>query len=163
MVCMLCEYKKIIKPFDVNGFIPNLIFLVPRVLMGFFLAFYYAPNKFGTPWTPDAMNLSLFEVSEDFVKHIAYQGYPFDKMALLFAWSIGFMEAVGGLLLIVGLNTRVTSFFVFLTMSMSIFVRKWDGSWDILPVFLFFCISMFYMGFGAGKYSLDYRLSRYVL
>lgn len=163
MACVICEYKKILKPFDVNGIFPNLILLFPRVLMGYFLAFKYAPNKFGTPWTPDYMNLSLFEVSTEFVDHIAFQGFPFDTMPFLFAWSIGFMEAVGGLLLIIGLNTRVTSFFVFLTMAMSIFVRKWDGSWDILPVFLFFCMGMFYMGFGAGRYSLDYRLSQYVL
>lgn len=162
MVCMLCEYKKIIKPFSIHGFVPNFFLLIPRVLMGFFLAFVYAPNKFGTPWTPSHMNLSWFEVSDEFVQHIAYQGYPFDVFSLIFAWSIGFMEAVGGLLLIVGLNTRITAFFVFLTMSMSIFVRKWDGTWDIIPVFIFFCLGMFYMGFGAGKYSLDHTLSKYI-
>ncbi|RRQ48106.1 DoxX family membrane protein [Maribacter algicola] len=156
-------FKIIIRPFEVSGHLPNLILLVPRILTGYSLSFIYAPNKFGTPWTPDSMDLSWFEVSKEFVNHIAYQGYPFDVMPNLFAWSIGFMEAVGGLLLILGLNTRVTSFFVFLTMAMGIFVRKWDGSWDILPVFIFFCVSFFYMGFGAGKFSLDYYIAkRYV-
>lgn len=163
MVRVLYKFKRVLRPFEVEGLVPNLSLLFPRMLMGLFLAFEYAPNKFGTPWTPDSMNLSLFEVSQDFVDHIAYQGYPFDQTPHLFAWSIGFMEAMGGLLLIIGLNTRVTSFFVFLTMAMGIFFRKWDGSWDMLPVFIFFCLGLFFMGFGAGKYSLDHHLTRYVL
>ncbi|MDC6389367.1 DoxX family protein [Maribacter sp. PR1] len=160
MVRALRLFRKVLIPFEVDGFLPNLLILLPRILMGSLLAFKYAPNKFGTPWTPERMKLSTLEVSQEFVAYIAYQGYPFDLTPEVYAWSIGFMEAFGGLLLIVGLNTRITSFFVFLTMLMSIFVRSWDGSWDILPVFFFFCLGLFYLGLGAGKFSLDHYLFR---
>ncbi|MGB3150461.1 MAG: DoxX family protein [Maribacter sp.] len=110
--------------------------------------------------TPSSLGLSFLEVSDEFVAHIAYQGYPFDVMPEFYAWSICFMEAFGGILLIIGINTRMTAFFVFLTMAMGIFFRKWDGTWDIIPVFTFFCISLFLMGFGSGKWGLDYWFSQ---
>ncbi|ASV31773.1 DoxX family protein [Maribacter cobaltidurans] len=160
MVHLLSFFKYLLRPFKADGFLPNLFLLLPRIITGALLAFVYAPDKFGTPWTPEYMQLSLFEVSSTFVDYIAFHGYPFDVLPKFFAWSIGFMEAFGGLLLIVGLNTRMTSFFVFLTMFMGIFFRIWDGSWDVLPVFFFFCIGLFFMGFGGGKYSLDHYISK---
>ncbi|WP_396637454.1 DoxX family protein [Maribacter sp. R77961] len=154
------QLKKWITPYTTDSVLGNFFLFVPRVVTGALLAFVYAPNKFGTPWTPGTLELSLFEVSEEFVALIAYQGYPFDTMPYLFAWSIGFMEAFGGILLILGLNTRMTAFFVFLTMAMGIFFRKWDGTWDIVPVFSFFCLGLFFMGFGSGKWGLDYWFSQ---
>jgi putative oxidoreductase len=160
MTFITYQLKKWITPYTIDSFLVNFFLFVPRVATGGLLAFVYAPNKFGTPWTPDALELSFLEVSDEFVGLIANQGYPFDVFPDLFAWSIGFMEAFGGLLLILGLNTRVTAFFVFLTMTMGIFFRTWDGTWDILPVFSFFCLGLFLMGFGSGKWGLDYWLSK---
>ena len=152
--------KKWITPYATDSFLINLFLFVPRAIMGALLAFVYAPDKIGTPWTSKELQLSFLEVSDEFVAYIAYQEYPFDTMPHLFAWSIGFLEAFGGLLLILGLNTRITAFLVFLTMTMSIFFRKWDGTWDIIPVFSFFCLGLFFFGFGSGKWGLDYYLTR---
>lgn len=151
-------FKNLIEPFRIDGILPNLLLLIPRILMGFGLAFIYAPQRFGTPWTPDAMGLELFEVTDEVVEIVRQGGTPFNLMPEVFAWSIGFMEAYGGLLMILGLNTRITSFFVFITMGLAIVFRSWDGTWDVFPIFVFFCLGLFFMGFGSGKFGLDYLL-----
>ncbi len=154
------QIKRWIIPFEVDGFVINFLVLLPRVITGFLLAFKYAPQKFGTPWTPQALGLSFLEVSDDFIAEIAMQGYPFDLTPGFYAWCICFMEAFGGILLIIGLNTRMTSFFVFLVMVMAIFFRSWDGSWSVFPIFIFFCTSLFLMGFGSGKFGLDHYIAK---
>ncbi|WP_419211926.1 DoxX family protein [Maribacter sp. X9] len=106
------------------------------------------------------MNLELFEMTDEVVEIVRLGGPPFNLMPEVFAWSICFMEAYGGILLILGLNTRITSFFVFITMGLAIIFRKWDGTWDVIPIFLFFCLGLFYMGFGSGKFGLDYYISQ---
>ena len=58
------------------------------------------------------------------------------------------------------LNTRITAFFITITMFITIAFRPWDGSWNIIPTFIFFCIGIFCMGFGSGKFGLDYLFTR---
>lgn len=150
------QFKKILTPYQVDGLLANSILLVPRVVAGFLLAFVYAPVKFGTPWTPKSLDLGLFEVADWFIVRVTEFGVPFNIMPEVFSWSAGFTEAFGGILLVLGLNTRITAFFITSVMAITIYFREWDDTWSILPTFLFFCIGLFYLGFGSGKYGLDY-------
>ena len=157
---ILLPLKKLIIPFRVDRLMPNILILIPRVLIGYLLSFVFAVNKFGTPWTSKFIGLELFEVSDWFVKLVEQFGTPFSLMPELFAWSAGFTEALGGILLMLGLNTRITAFFITTTMFVTIAFRPWDGSWNIIPIFIFFCLGLFFMGFGSGKFGLDYVLTR---
>ena len=157
---LLLLIKRLIIPFKVDAILPNILILVPRVFAGYLLSFVYAINKFGTPWTPKSVGLQLFEVSDWFIELVSQFGLPFSLMPKIFAWSAGFTEAAGGILLMLGLNTRITSFFILITMFITIAFRPWDNSWSIMPTFFFFCLSLFFMGFGSGKYGLDYFITR---
>jgi putative oxidoreductase len=157
---LLLTFKKLIIPFRVDAVMPNTLILILRVLTGYLLSFVLAINKFGTPWTPKLMGLELFEVSDWFIKLVEQFGPPFSQMPELFAWSAGFTEALGGILLILGLNTRITAFFITSTMFVTIVFIPWDVSWNIIPAFIFFCLGLFFMGFGSGKFGLDYVLTR---
>ncbi|WP_339627675.1 DoxX family membrane protein [uncultured Maribacter sp.] len=157
---ILLPLKKLIIPFRVDRLMPNILILIPRVLIGYLLSFVFAVNKFGTPWTSKFIGLELFEVSDWFVKLVEQFGTPFTLMPEMFAWSAGFTEALGGILLMLGLNTRITAFFITTTMFVTIAFRPWDGSWNIIPIFIFFCLGLFFMGFGSGKFGLDYVLTR---
>lgn len=50
------------------------------------------------------------EVADWFVIAVTNFGPSFDFMPYVFAWSAGFTEAFGGILLALGLNTRITAF-----------------------------------------------------
>lgn len=148
-------FQKLIPPFQIRDRYVNIFMLVLRLIAGYFLSFVFAANKFGTPWTPASLGLRNFEVSQEFIGIVTAFGAPFDMMPGLFAWSAGFTEAWGGILLLLGLNTRMTAFFITITMLVTIYFRVWDNSWSALPTFIFFCVGLFLMGFGSGKYGLD--------
>lgn len=160
MIYQLTSLKRLIVPFKVDALLPNIFILIPRVFTGYLLAFVFTINKFGTPWTPKSMNLQLFEVSDWFVELTKDFGLPFSLMPEVFAWSAGLTEALGGILLLLGLNTRITAFFITTTMFITIAFRPWDQSWNIMPTFMFFCLGLFFMGFGSGKFGLDYLITK---
>ena len=157
---LLLPLKKLIIPFRVDALIPNTLILILRVLTGYLLSFVLAINKFGKPWTPKLMGLELFEVSDWFIKLVEQFWPPFSQMPELFAWSANFTEALGGILLILGLNTRITAFFLTTTMFVTIAFRPLNESWNIIRTFIFFCQGLFFMGFGSGKFGLDYLFTR---
>ncbi|WP_051941826.1 DoxX family membrane protein [Maribacter forsetii] len=160
MYHQLQPIKKLIIPFKVDALLPNVLILIPRAITGYLLSFVFAINKFGTPWTPASVGLGYLEVSDWFVALVTQFGIPFSFMPELFAWSAGLTEALGGILLILGLNTRMTAFFITVTMFTTIVCRPWDGSWNIMPTFIFFCLGLFFMGFGSGKFGLDYLITK---
>tara|TARA_R110000744_G_scaffold73008_5_gene146388 strand:- start:68 stop:556 length:489 start_codon:yes stop_codon:yes gene_type:complete len=156
----LFPLKKLIIPFRIDALLPNVLVLIPRIFTGYLLSFVFAVNKFGTPWTPKSAELGLLEVSDWFVDLVRQFGVPFSYMPEFFAWSVGMTEALGGLLLILGLNTRITAFFVTITMFTTIVFRPWDDTWSIIPTFTLFCLGLFFMGFGSGKFGLDYFITK---
>ena len=133
-------------PFGIDGVFPNLLLLIPRILTGYGLTFVYAPRNFGTPWTLDIIGLESIKVSDVTVEIVRKGEAPIDLMPEVFAWSIGFMEAYGGLLMLFSLNTRLPPFYVFLTMGLVIVFRSWDGTWEALPIFVLFCLGLFLWG-----------------
>ncbi|WP_099545232.1 DoxX family protein [Maribacter sp. 4G9] len=156
MVRLRYFLSQALKPYQVDGVLPNLMLLFPRVFMGFLLAFIFSNELLGTPWSDEG--LQFLQVAPWFVEKVSDFGMPFSLMPKAFAWSAAITTALGGILLILGMNTRITCFFIVCTKFITILFRAWDGSWDILPVFSIFCFGLFFMGFGAGKYSLDYYI-----
>lgn len=152
-------FFEVLKPYEIEGILPNFLLLLPRITIGYLLAFVYSNELLGTPWADEG--LSFLQVAPWFVEKVADFGLPFNLIPKTFAWSAGLTAALGGILLIFGANTRITSFFIICTMFITILFRAWDGSWDILPVFSFFCFGLFFIAFGAGKYSLDYYVTIY--
>ena len=74
------------------------------------------------PWSPNDANLGLFEVAFWFPNDVANFGGIFAIAPAFFSWMGAFAEAVGGLLLLFGFQTRITSFLIKFTMLVAIFM-----------------------------------------
>jgi putative oxidoreductase len=72
-----------------------------------------------------------------------------------------FSEAVGGVFLLLGLQTRIFSFLIFCTMMVAIFMQQWgNGTWNVLPALGFGWVSLFTMVLGSGRFGLDHLISK---
>ena len=139
----------------------DLLFAFPRIICGYLLAVNFGGSKFGMPWTPDEKNLALFEVAFWFPKDVASYGGLFALFPVFFAWMGAFSEAVGGLLLILGLQTRIASFLIVCTMLVAIFMQQINyGLWNCLAAMGFLWIGIFYMILGSGRFGIDYLMTK---
>lgn len=153
-------FIKLMKPSLQSYWILNALFAIPRILCGFFLSINFGSSKFGMPWTPADKNLSLFEVAEWFPKDIAEYGGLFATAPVFFAWMGAASEAIGGIFLGLGLQTRIASFFILCTMLVAIVFQKWDqGLWGMLPAMGFLWISLYNLVLGSGRFGIDYLLN----
>lgn len=98
--------------------------------------------------------LDKLPVSEWLIEQVITFGFPFPA---LFAWLTSFSEFAFGVLLIIGLNTRVSAFILSIVLGVASF-----GFHQVLP-FLnmhitqhFFWVFILFVIIGAGKFSLDY-------
>jgi putative oxidoreductase len=74
----------------------------------------------------------------------------------LLAWLAALSEFAGGLLIALGLGTRIAAFFVFFTMSVAIFKAHAHDAWQVKELaFLYGTIAFSLIYTGAGAYSLD--------
>lgn len=152
---------KITEPKKIEGFFSNLILALPRILGGFMLATMFGGDKFGVPWSFEDTGLGLFEVAAWFPEDVANYGFPFSVAPVFFAWLAAASEAVGGMFLLFGLQTRISGFFISCTMLGAIFLQQWGGSvWSMLPAMGFLWISLYAMVFGSGKFGLDYWVAK---
>src|SRR5689334_4717005 len=55
---------------------------------------------------------------QQFAAGVAKMGFPYP---LFFAWAAALSEFVGGILVLLGLQTRAAAFFIFVTMSVAVF------------------------------------------
>jgi len=136
-------YQKIFKQITSPLLMPNIgadiLIALPRIICGGALAFSFGADKFGMPWTSPDLNLSLFEVVDWFPKDVEKYGGIFAKFPVLMAWMGAFSEAIGGLFLMLGLQTRISAFLVMCTMLVAVFFAKWGGPvWHMLPPWDFF-------------------------
>ncbi len=154
--------KRIITPVTMSHWSIDLLIALPRILCGYFLAVNFGGSKFGVPWSPDgAPDLSFLEVVDWFPKDIAEYGGLFTLFPLFFAWMGAASEAIGGVFLMLGLKTRIASFFIMCTMLVAIFFQKWDdGMWAMLPAMGFLWISIYNLILGSGKFGFDYVLTQ---
>lgn len=134
----------------------DVLFLIPRIICGFLLTSDFGAAKFGLPWSPIDKNLGMFEVAYWFPNDVAEYGGIFSIFPIFFAWMGAFSEAVGGILLLIGFQTRIASFLIMCTMLVAIFMQQInEGMWNWLPAMGFLWISIFYMVLGCGRFGID--------
>jgi putative oxidoreductase len=149
-------YKWMNAPVVQESFISDIVLLLPRVVCGYFLATDFGASKFGLPWSPAENNLGLFEVAYWFPADVAEFGGIFALFPGFLAWLAAFSEAIGGIFLAIGLNTRIASFLIVCTMLVAIFAQKWgQGVWGMLPAFGFLWVGLYSLVLGSGRFGLD--------
>ena len=154
-------FKHITKPVLQDHWFTDAIFAIPRIICGFLLTSMFGADKFGMPWTAESQNLNLFEVSAWFPDDVAAYGGIFAIAPIFFAWMGAFSEAVGGLFLMLGLQTRIASFLIMCTMLVAIFMQKWDsGLWSMLPAIGFLWVALYHLGLGSGRFGIDYLITK---
>ncbi len=152
---------KITKPINMPFWWQDLILAIPRIICGYLLTTSFGADKFGLPWSPVDKNLSFFEVAFWFPNDIANYGGIFAFFPIFFAWMGAFSEAVGGLFLVVGFQTRIASFLIVCTMLVAIFMQQINnGMWNCLPAMGFLWVAICAMITGSGRFGLDYLISK---
>ena len=152
---------KLTQPIALPYWWQDLLLAIPRVACGYLLAFDFGAAKFGMPWSPPENNLGFFEVAFWFPNDVAEYGGLFAVAPAFFAWMGAFSEAIGGLLLLIGFQTRIASFLIICTMFVAAFVQHSnEGLWNILPALAFLWVALFTMVLGSGKFGIDYLLTR---
>lgn len=153
--------KLLIKPITQKHWFADLQFAIIRFICGMLLALDFGAAKFGMPWTQADKNLNLFEVAAWFPEDVATYGGIFAMAPVFFAWIGAFSEAGGGLLLALGLKTRLSAFLIMCTMLVAIFMQKWNqGTWGMLPAMGFLWVSIYNLYFGSGRFGLDYLITK---
>lgn len=153
--------KILITPIIQNHWFADLVIAIPRILCGFWLTSMFGADKFGMPWTAESQNLNLFEVAAWFPEDVAQYGGLFAIAPVFFAWMGAFSEAVGGLFLLLGLKTRIASFFIMCTMLVAIFMQKWNqGLWSMLPALGFLWVALYNLVLGSGRFGFDFIISK---
>lgn len=154
-------FFEITKPILLPHWVWDLFLTLPRIVCGYLLAFDFGAAKFGMPWSPADTNLGFFEVAFWFPNDVAEYGGLFALFPAFFAWMGAFAEAVGGLLLVFGLQTRMVSFLIICTMLVAIFLQQINnGLWNCLPAMGFLWPAMFYFVIGSGRFGMDYLITR---
>ncbi len=157
--------QKIITPHKFESLPINLGIAIPRILGGLSLCIEFGSPKFGMPWSTTE-ELGLFQVAAWFPEDVVKFGVPFSLAPWLFAWLGAASEAIGGLFLALGLGTRISAFFIMMTMLTAIFLQKWPdameygSSWPFLPAAGFLWIALYSLMFGSGKFGLDHLLAK---
>ena len=153
--------QKITKPILLPHWSQDFVLAIPRIVCGFLLTSSFGASKFGLPWSPVDNNLGLFEVAFWFPKDVAFYGGIFATAPAFFAWMGAFSEAVGGLTLLLGFQTRLSSFLVVCTMLVAIFEQQINnGIWNMLPALGFLWVSLFTLILGSGRFGIDYLLTK---
>ncbi|OYU81780.1 MAG: DoxX family protein [Flavobacterium sp. BFFFF1] len=152
--------SRLTKPMTMKYWWQDLLFAIPRIVCGYLLTSNFGAAKFGMPWSPPDNNLGLFEVAFWFPNDVAQYGGIFATFSVFFAWMGAFSEAVGGLMLVVGFQTRIASFLLVWTMIVASFVQHLhDDMWNKLPGMGFLWVAIFTTILGSGKFGLDYLLT----
>lgn len=148
------------KPFLLPHWSQDVLLAIPRIICGYLLTAEFGSAKFGLPWSPPDNNLGFFEVAFWFPNDVAAYGGLFALAPAFFAWIGAFSEAVGGIFLLLGLQTRIASFLITATMLVAIFAQQMsNGLWNCLPAMGFLWIGIFYMLLGSGRFGMDYLLT----
>lgn len=152
--------NQITKPILLPHWSQDLMLAIPRIVCGFLLTASFGADKFGLPWSPADKHLGLFEVAFWFPKDVASYGGVFAIAPVFFAWMGAFSEAVGGIFLLLGFQTRIASFLIMGTMLVAIFMQQINnGMWNCLPAMGFLWVGLFYMVVGSGRFGIDYLVS----
>jgi putative oxidoreductase len=152
--------KRLTKPILMPSWWQDALFLLPRLICGYLLTANFGAAKFGLPWSPADNNLGFFEVAFWFPNDVAEYGGIFKMFPAFFAWMGAFSEAVGGIFLMLGLQTRLFSFLILCTMLVAALIQQAGESWNMLPALGFAWVSLFTMILGSGRFGVDYLISK---
>ena len=95
---------------------------------------------------------------EMLVNGISSMGMPAPE---LFAWMAALAEFAGGILLAMGLLTRPAALFLASTMLVAGFIVHGADPFNVKEMaFLYLVIYLVFLARGAGKWSLDYLISK---
>lgn len=154
-------FLRITQPVLMPHWSQDLLFASIRMYCGYLLTSDFGAAKFGMPWSPPENNLRMFEVAYWFPNDVAEYGGIFAVFPAFLAWMGAFSEAVGGLSLMFGFQTRLFSFLVICTMFVAGFIQHANEElWNVLPALLFLFVSVFTLVLGSGRFGLDYVLIR---
>lgn len=96
---------------------------------------------------------------EGFAGGVANMGFP---MPDFFAWAAALSELVGGILVALGLGTRIAAGFVFLTMTVAAFIVHASDPFSKKELALaYWAVALALMLTGPGPLSLDVLLRRW--
>ena len=152
--------QKITKPILLPHWSQDLFLAIPRIVCGYLLSVEFGAPKFGLPWSNPDYGLGLFEVAFWFPEDVAQYGGIFAVAPAFFAWMGAFAEGFGGILLVLGIQTRIASFLILSTMLVAIFMQQiQNGLWNCLPAMGFLWIGLFYMILGSGRFGLDHLIT----
>lgn len=149
------------KPILQPHLVQEIMLTIPRVVCGYLLTTDFGAAKFGLPWSPEDKNLGLFEVAFWFPNDVAQYGGVFALFPAFLAWMGAFSEAVGGLALLLGFQTRLFSFLIVCTMLTAMFAQQFEaGLWNMLPAMGFLWVGMTQLALGSGRFGLDYIITQ---
>ncbi|TRX41549.1 DoxX family protein [Flavobacterium restrictum] len=152
---------RLIQPIVMPFWWQDVLFALPRIVCGYLLTANFGAAKFGLPWSPPDNNLGLFEVAFWFPNDVAGYGGIFATFSVFFAWMGAFSEAVGGIFLLLGFQTRIASFLIMSTMLVAIFMQQiQNGLWNCLPAMGFLWVALFSLIVGSGRFGVDYLISK---
>ena len=153
--------QKITNPILMPHWLMDFMLALPRIVCGYLLTAEFGSPKFGLPWSNPDNGLGLFEVAFWFPQDVAIYGGIFALAPGFFAWMGAFAEGIGGIMLMLGFQTRIASFLVMCTMLVAIFMQQINnGMWNCLPAMGFLWIGIFYMMLGTGRFGIDFLISK---
>lgn len=92
------------------------------------------------------------------VEGLSAMGFP---MPEVFAWLAALSEFAGGILLALGLLTRPAALFMTVTMGVAAFVAHASDPFEKKEMaLLYLFISLFFLLHGAGRWSVDYIITK---
>ena len=118
---------------------PNLGVLFLRLIVGLSMAFAHGLSKVPPP--------------DKFIEGVGAMGFP---LPLVFAWSAGLSELLGGLFIALGLWTRLSSLMMGFTMLIAAFVAHAADPFakkEMALLYLASCLLLIFQG--PGRFSLD--------
>lgn len=119
--------------------------LLLRLFAGFAMAFAHGYNK-------------VFGDNTKFVQGVEKMGFPAPEF---FAVMAGFSEFFGGLLLALGLGTRVSSLLIAATMIVAGFIRHASDPFQTRELsLLYLYVAALFFFVGPGRYSLDWMIAK---
>ena len=138
--------KKIFKPQKFcNSFATNISLLILRVSFGLSMALAHGLNK--------------VPPSSGFISALDSHGFP---IAPVFAWLAGLAEFLGGILIAIGLVTRLRALRLAITMFVAIFIwHVGDPFSKIELAGAYFITSIVLLIMGGGSFSLDRLIQKY--
>lgn len=132
-------FCKILSVRNANLKMDDFALLLLRVFVGLTMAFAHGLGKMPPP--------------EQMISGLESMGFP---APLFFAWCAGLAEFLGGIFLALGLLTRPAAFFMMFTMGVAAFVAHAADPFNVKEMaLLYMMIALFFVLFGAGRYSVD--------